>query len=396
MLHWMLRYSIVVLLGYDMVKVLSRDEVFPREFKGKGNVYGSGVFSVGATNFTIGASLTSGEVLDGLTGKTTGSYQYPMQVLDDAGQSLRYYYNFPSDFDNYNSFFRSEQRQVALILYPTSAGNTRSNYSPPHVTHDEDIPKMQVSGDNTYSVATGSGKFPLVVWSHGQNATWLDFLSIPINLASRGYVCAILFHGDDRYGNNTAGYIAELQNRNLSVIHLINQLETEIPLAENIDWDNIGIVGRSYGSSTLTCCGAQISSDNSPIVSVTDSRIKCWFGLVPYFDQLPFGAGFEMFGTDDSGLSGVSVPVMLLSGANDSTSTTARILSAADDINSETSHYEIANTSHAGWSTNSKTAIKAWISAFFNYRLKGDANDWVDLIDSPTVGQTATQQYKNF
>ena len=104
----------------------------------------------------------------------------------------------------------------------------------------------------------GTGKYPLIVMSHGRGGTALAHHDTATALASAGFIVASFNHpGDNAFDMSNSDDISALYHRPAEVKRVIDHLTTSAPEAARIDTDHIGFFGFSRGGYTgLVLAGA--------------------------------------------------------------------------------------------------------------------------------------------
>ena len=168
-----------------------------------------------------------------------------------------------------------------------------------------------------------AGSFPFVVYSHGSGGQSFVASFLTEDIASHGYVVLSANHAGNTAADQLLGSsVSEDQNDFLRP----NVVEAEInwALAQSsgsasaypvlkgaIDEKRIGLVGHSYGGYTAL---ATVGGHTGPAgTTKPDPRIKAVVGHAPYTRRL-----------SDSELAGIKIPVMLMVGTKDITTTLAK------------------------------------------------------------------------
>jgi predicted dienelactone hydrolase len=167
---------------------------------------------------------------------------------------------------------------------------------------------VRVAGRANRDAAPISGRFPLIVASHGQPGTRFQFAYLNEHLASRGFVVAALDHPGSTYQTLTQpNYISSIVDRPLDILFAIGAVAQQIPSA---DAGNVGLLGYSYGGySVINAAGAGLdgaalneycraSNNEGPCFALPfftqleaqrglnavkpDARIKAVFAMAPY------------------------------------------------------------------------------------------------------------------
>ncbi len=168
-----------------------------------------------------------------------------------------------------------------------------------------------------------AGSFPFVVYSHGSGGQSFVASFLTEDIASHGYVVLSANHAGNTAADQLLGTsVTEDQNDFLRP----NVVEAEInwalaqasgsasaypALKGAIDEKRIGLVGHSYGGYTAL---ATVGGHTGPAgTTKPDPRIKAVVGHAPYTRRL-----------SDSELAGIKIPVMLMVGTKDITTTLAK------------------------------------------------------------------------
>ena len=184
---------------------------------------------------------------------------------------------------------------------------------------------------------------PLVVLSHGFTSDRAHFAYLAEHLASHGYLVVVPEH----VGSNSKFAEAFLQgklsfavspieffNRPIDITYLLNKMENHPELKGQIDWEQVGVLGHSFGGNTaLVLSGAplnldrisQVCQENKPTLNVSellqcrasflppgnynlqDSRIKAVVAVNPVTSSI---LGPESMGQ-------IAIPTMILGGSKD-------------------------------------------------------------------------------
>lgn len=225
---------------------------------------------------------------------------------------------------------REDWELQTLIWYPAvkPAGSTATN---------------TVEVMNNAPPDRGSEPYPLILYSHGWQGNFGEFVDVTVHLASHGYVVAAGFHHD------TDPVKYEIVNRPLDIMLILDELATidNGDLAEMMDMDNVGLMGYSLGAQTsLQMLGLYTNPTHFEDWCVNHPDITTWdcISLPPleetkaYRTQLgladlpdgqwqPFGderiqavlaiaPGNFAFTTEEA-LAAVTTPTMILHGTDD-------------------------------------------------------------------------------
>ncbi len=222
----------------------------------------------------------------------------------------------PDEQDLYGQSAGRSLPVVGFICYPTPDDNPRADYQFPDT--EQPIPHMQQPGEEPL-FADSRAKYPLLVYSHGHSSHPMSDPQILAltRLASQGYVVLALFHGDDRFPDDSplTGY-NQLPLRPLALKAALDQLESDPLFGSHIDWERVGAIGVSYGGATvLAASGARLTDLRGwgLLDPAHDSRLRAAAGVVSFC-----GLGVvPLFGLDYSGASYLGTPQIIVCGELD-------------------------------------------------------------------------------
>jgi len=256
--------------------------------------------------------------------------RYLTDLLAEPANSLVVNLPLPRDFTLYGFFGGRTYAHVVLVCYPTTSGNDRPDYvlpggqSVPHMQRDNEAP---IFADHAL-------RYPVLLFSHGFGGSPIsdDYIEAVKLFASHGYVVVAPFHGDSRFTTVNVesfrdalyallyykSYVAMQAVRPLALSAALDLVLAHPHFRDRVDPTRIGGFGASQGGeSLLLMAGAAVTTSlPSETGKVTfDPRLKAGVGYIPYFGV----QGYPAFGTDQKGLSGVTLPYLALSGTADTT-----------------------------------------------------------------------------
>ena len=208
----------------------------------------------------------------------------------------------------------------AAVFYPTDENRGSTKMGPLEIMAIKDAPVR-------------SGRYPLVLLSHGNGAGMFSQHDIASALAKHGFVVAAIEHPGDNFRDESGlGTDRVLIGRNLQLTALLDFLLTNPTFALSLDPAKVGVAGFSAGgytallmvgakpkfdllkeycartpSSVLCANSGKVRVSSPPLVAKTDERVRAAFVMSPvaaFFDQ--------------NSLAGISVPVYVYAAANDS------------------------------------------------------------------------------
>lgn len=340
----------------------------------EGEPFGRGSYSVGSTNMEV-APMHAGigdEVMhEYLIGHSAGSGQ-PRFITD----ILRYpeaawvtTIAVPEIEELYGPASGMTMPIVTFITYPSNDDNPQKSYSFPY--HDAaygSFEAMLAPGEEP-SFADPNERYPLIILSHGSNAHGMYDVAHAHDLASHGYIVAVITYGDDRTAEAEApnlhvGFLRPLITKAV----LDSLLDSEI-FGPHIDADNIGISGFSFGGFTaLAVMGGAVGGK---INSVIDRRIKAGVVAAPWVGGTYDKGDYFAFGPNNHSLNRIDVPVIGLFGTNDDVTHSSFILPAMKELSGPTYLIELVNQTHdlegGSWEDRNN-----WELLFFSAYLKHD------------------------
>jgi predicted dienelactone hydrolase len=160
------------------------------------------------------------------------------------------------------------------------------------------IPLLQTAAVRDAQPARTHGKFPLVIFSHGQAAIRWQSTYLTVLLASHGYIVASTDHEGGTLFDVVRGQLQNVavgvETRPVDVIYLLNRLsrlKEDDPLSGLIDLEKIGVTGHSFGALT------------SLRVAAMDKRVKA---IVP---QAPVDANLAWIALPQPVVLGIPVHI---------------------------------------------------------------------------------------
>ena len=184
---------------------------------------------------------------------------------------------------------------------------------------------------------------PLAVFSHGFTSNRFHFKYLAEHLASHGYVVVVPEHIGSNSKFKEAFLRGELSigvspieffNRPIDITYLLNKIENHPEFQGRINWEQVGILGHSFGGNTaLVVSGAplnqkrisQVCQPNQPTLNASkllqcrasylpsgnynlqDPRIKAVVAVNPVTSSI----------LGPESMSKIAIPTMILGGSND-------------------------------------------------------------------------------
>lgn len=160
------------------------------------------------------------------------------------------------------------------------------------------IPLLQTAAVRDAEPTRAHGKFPLVIFSHGQAAVRWQSTYYTVLLASHGYVVASTDHEGGTLFDVVRGQLQNVavgvETRPADVTYLLSRFErlkSDDPLYGLLDFERIGVTGHSFGALT------------SLRVAAMDKRVKA---IVP---QAPVDANLAWVGLTQPVVLGIPVHI---------------------------------------------------------------------------------------
>ncbi|HSC84317.1 MAG TPA: hypothetical protein VLC30_11930 [Pseudomonas sp.] len=187
--------------------------------------------------------------------------------------------------------------------------------------------------DATLDAPVATGRFPLIVLSHGNSGSPLAHHDLATALARHGFVVLAVVHPGDNYQDQSRlGALSNLYGRPLQLSAAIDAALADTLLGHSLESTRVGVIGYSAGGeSALILAGAQpqpehlreycqqvpddadacarqgeLRADREDLEARADSRVAALLLLAP------LGLMF-----DRAELEQVQVPVLLYSGDDD-------------------------------------------------------------------------------
>lgn len=345
----------------------------------------TGGYAVGCSNLEQDFSrVRAGESFDDYwVGRPRGSTpRFVTDLLVDPTRSFVYQQSFPGDSELFGWLAGATVPYVLLVCYPTDPANARADYVLPT---GNVIPRMQ-RGAEAPIFPAGSGRFPVVLYSHGLGGSPVsgDYIQSVKQVASYGYVTVAVFHGDLRFADieldGFRDYIyALLKYRDFIAMQAVRPLSLSSALSavldhpgfrDHVDPDRVGGFGASLGGESLLLMGgARLSTSlgQSSRQVIHDPRLKAAVGYVPYFGLDIYPA----FGRDQNGLDGVTLPYLALAGTADTTAPISATEEGMRKLRGTRQLVALTGLRH-GYDANYASELDTWLFTFLAGQLAGD------------------------
>lgn len=253
----------------------------------------------------------------------------------------------------------------------------------------------------------GDGRFPLVVYAHGNYGHRTELVPVLQHLASYGYVVVAMDH-DDREDAQWRGLIDRPQDILFALDHLPLVLPED--LGSIVNWDRVGVVGFSLGGFTaVAMSGAQfdpaayLEACHRPAWRGSSAcrYVEDWAEVAAYraqFDALPTEGLWPpaederiqaimamspsrsiLFG--EAGLAASETPLLIVHGVQDEwASYDTEALFLVDHLGGEpvvllsildATHYFPSEPAY-------EDVLRHFMVAWFNWQLAGEGDDLID------------------
>lgn len=345
-----------------------------------------GPYSVGCSNVAQDFSRVSPgeEAKDYWEGfpSASGEPRYMTDLLADPANALSVTVTAPNDGNLYGSFAGKPVQFVVIACYPTVANNPRADYPLPT---GRVVPHMQ-TGAEPPLFADATARYPVLAFSHGYGGSPIsnDYIGALSWFASYGFVVVAPFHGDPRFSNlkiddlsdavkvlsHLGDFVALQALRPLSMSAALDLLLAHPQWRDHVDATQIGGFGASMGGETLMLMGGAglTTSLGLDWTQVTvDPRLKAAVGYIPFFGQ-PF---LPVFGRDQHGLDGVTLPYLAISGTADTTAPLAVTQQGIERLAGTRELVELVGVKH-GLDVASINDIFTWSLTFLDAEVRGN------------------------
>ncbi|MEM7083140.1 MAG: alpha/beta fold hydrolase [Pseudomonadota bacterium] len=260
---------------------------------------------------------------------------------------------------------------VSYVVYPSTEPAASNRYSFPyhnsrygefeHMLEPEEEPDIQGR--------RAGAKYPLIVLSHGSGAHGFYDVGHAHQLASHGYIVAVITYGDDRFGYGDERRPHRAFLRPLVTGAVVDSLLMSAAFGPSIDPNRIGISGHSFGGFTgLAMAGGKYQSHPDSFV---DDRVRAVVAAAPWTGNRYDGHDVYAFGENNQTLQNVTAPVLTVFGTNDQVTPSAFILPAMTQLAGPRYVVELVDQPHV-FEGGSWADRDNWELLFFKAYLKDD------------------------
>ncbi|MEM1264072.1 MAG: hypothetical protein AAGH76_16865 [Pseudomonadota bacterium] len=358
---------------------------------------GRGPYAVGSSNLEVAtafAGIGDDALDDYLLGRAAdlGQARFLTDALKHPDSAFVVDVPVPSDESIYGPAQGQTLPVVTYITFPTDANADPQPYVFPYHDGRYGTFEHMLGPGERPRFADPTVRYPLVIFAHGTPAHGLYDVRRAHDLASHGYIVAVLTYGDDRTRqpdslNRHTGFLRPLLTK--AVLDALLASDTYGP---HIDADRIGIAGHSYGGFTsLAVAGGPFEGNPT---TVHDTRIKAAAIAAPWVGGTYDGTDFYAFGPDNTGLARVSIPILSLFGSKDDVTLAAFIVPAMQHLSGPTYVVELVDQPHI-FDEGSWQDRENWEAVFFAAYLKYDAAA-LSLLKSGTNMQGGSEDWQLF
>lgn len=271
---------------------------------------------------------------------------------------------------------------LSYITFPSNEDAAQTKYSFPYHNDAYGSFENMLGPEELPSFADPKHRYPLIILAHGLSAHGIYEVEHAQNLASQGYIVAVIFYGDDR------NMVKGSQNHHLDFLRplltksVLDSIIQSRAFGGNIDTNSIGISGHSFGGFTaLALAGGKI---NENPLSVVDPRIKACVIAAPWVGGKVNGRNVFCFGEHNAGLKQVSAPIICLFGSKDESTLSSFILPATKRLSGPRYVIELIDQAHI-FEKSSWQDRNNWEALFFSAYLKNDATALDRLRLTPSI-----------
>lgn len=338
--------------------------------------FGRGPYSVGSTNMEVATEYAGigneamHEYLLGHAAKS-GQPRYIADILKQPESAWVIDVPVPDERELYGPASGTTLPVVTFLTFPSNAGQQQNSYTFPYQDGRYGTFEDMLGPGATPSFADPDERYPLIILAHGASAHGLYDVGHAHDLASHGYIVAVITYGDDRTasGNTLDHHVAFLRPL-LTKAVLDSLLESEI-FGPRIDADNIGITGHSFGGFTALAVAGGAYQGNA--ATVRDERIKAGVLAAPWVGG-NYGSGDVFaFGSNNVALNKVIVPMIGFFGTKDDVTLASFILPAMKQLSGPTYVVELVDQPHI-FESGSWEDRNNWELLFFSAYLKHDTD----------------------
>lgn len=335
---------------------------------------GKGPYAVGSTNMEVApeyADMGDDAMHDYLLGRAdeSGRSRYIADVLKHPESAWVIDVPVPDEFALYGPAAGQTLPVATFVTFPTRAKQPHNSYAFPYHDARYGIFEDMLGAGEAPVFADPNERYPLILLAHGASAHGVYDVRHAHNLASHGYIVAVINYGDDRTANSgQINHHAAFLRPFLTKAVLDSLLESET-FGAHIDTDNIGITGHSFGGFTALAVTGGLYQGNPATVS--DKRIKAGVLAAPWVGGHYDDNDVFAFGPDNKDLNRVNAPMLCVFGTKDEDTLASFILPATKHLSGPTYVVELVDQPHI-FEQGSWEDRDNWELLFFSAYLKND------------------------
>jgi dienelactone hydrolase len=276
----------------------------------------------------------------------------------------------PNDPANYGPASGLTLPVVTFLTFPSAKKPQQNTYAFPYHNAQYGVFEDMLGPDEPPRFADPDARYPLIIIAHGYSAHGVYDIRHAHDLASHGYIVAVISYGDERTeaANHPNQHVPLLRPYLTKAV--LDSLLLSETFGPHIDADNIGITGHSFGGFTaLALAGGRFQGNAA---SVTDDRITAGVIAAPWVGHIDAGKNQYAFGPDNLGLNQVSVPFISFFGTKDEATLASFILPAMKQLSGPTYVVELVDQPHV-FEGGSWEDRNNWELLFFSAYLKHDS-----------------------
>lgn len=292
---------------------------------------------------------------------------YITDILLNKEDVFTFSVTFPDNDKLYENKAGITTEFAGYILFPSSDKIKNDDYKFP--VEKLSLPNMLKAGEKP-SFYDENAKYPLIIYAHSYELNPIFDAPFIKEIASHGYIVLNIFFGEKRFNSTfEENGCSQLPIRCYTVSKAIDALSSDSRFKDNIDFDNIGIAGVSFGGAAAASVhGAGIAVKEGIEQVYSDKRFKAASGLIPGFgnanSKMIWSNGYE-------GLKNISIPYLAVSGEKDDVAPYSYAENALKAMNGENYLVVMDNIRHE----TSRAVGRIYVTMsvlFFNYHLKND------------------------
>lgn len=336
--------------------------------------FGRGPYSVGSTNMEvvpeyadIGDEAMHGYLLGG--GGEPDQRRYIADILKHPESAWVVDVPVPNERAIYGPASGLTLPVVTFVTFPSSSTQRQNTYAFPYHDAKYGIFEDMLNAGEAPILAGPNERYPLIILAHGAQAHGIYDVRHAHNLASHGYIVAVINYGDDRtaYPDDPNNHVSFL--RPFLTKAVLDSLLESKTFGPYIDIDNIGITGHSFGGFTaLAVAGGSFQGNTA---TVSDKRIKAGVIAAPWVGGTYDGNDIFAFGPDNSDLNRVTIPIISFFSRKDELTLASFILPAMQQLSGPVYVVELVDQPHV-FEQGSWEDRDNWELLFFSAYLRHD------------------------